>query len=373
MRRRWTWLAMLAIAVGLGIAPGPAYAYYARTGWGYVWANQASAAIGVSYTPSLQYQSNWYSSLVNTVTRWGAGYYIVRIAGGDAPEGAVLVTAYGTPADAPDRYCNVSDYSSAADSTIDVLLTVHCYRHDGSAIDSQFTLTYTISGTDALPGTGGYVFNDQPEATLGTPYWGDIYRQHNSAGGGNTITHWARGWYRVRMPNLGIGHPLGAVHVTAFSDTTIWCTNGDATINTDYSVSFDIFCRDHSGAAANTKFTATYATEGNVLLEATAQHPTAYVVARCPTEPCQGPSIQYSFDTNPSAASTMERFGPGRYIFHIPLDLSGGDVQVTAHTGAGTIAHRCTVGSWYWDQIVVYCFDAAGNPADSGLDVSFVR
>jgi hypothetical protein len=113
----------------------------------YVWANDATAAIGTAYVPSPLYSYNAVSrSGGNTVTRTATGTYTVtcRGVGGGAlfggatwgPGGHVQVTAYGSE-DAD--FCKVSSWGTGGQ---DFSATVRCYNRAGSPSDNRFDLLF---------------------------------------------------------------------------------------------------------------------------------------------------------------------------------------------------------------------------------------
>jgi hypothetical protein len=109
----------------------------------YLWANQASSAIGTAYTPSAPYSYNATGrAAANSVVRTAVGTYTVtcRGVGGGAPWGPgghVQVTAYGLE-DAD--YCKVGSWVTGG---ADFSATVRCYNHTGAASDSRFDLLFT--------------------------------------------------------------------------------------------------------------------------------------------------------------------------------------------------------------------------------------
>jgi len=114
----------------------------------YVWANTASSAIGVPYTPSTVYSYNAVGRAAgNTVTRTAIGTYTVTcrgvgggpLFGGSGTWGAgghVQVTAYGSE-DAD--YCKVQSWVSGG---ADFSATVRCYNSSGALSDNRFDLLF---------------------------------------------------------------------------------------------------------------------------------------------------------------------------------------------------------------------------------------
>jgi hypothetical protein len=114
----------------------------------YIWANQASSAIGAAYTPSNVYSYNAVGkATANSVTRTAVGTYTVtcRGVGGGAlfagatswgPGGHVQVTAYG--GEDADTCKVVSWVTGGADFSA----TVRCFNHAGAASDNRFDLLF---------------------------------------------------------------------------------------------------------------------------------------------------------------------------------------------------------------------------------------
>lgn len=108
----------------------------------YVWANNASPAVGVPYVPSTIYSYNAAGRAgANTVTKTGTGSYTVTckgVGGGAAwgPGGHVQVTAYGSE---NANYCKVVSWATGG---ADFAVTVRCYSPGGSLADTRFDLSF---------------------------------------------------------------------------------------------------------------------------------------------------------------------------------------------------------------------------------------
>lgn len=114
----------------------------------YVWANNASPAIGVPYTPSSIYSYNDVGrSAANSVTKTATGTYTVTcrgVGGGPlfggsgswGPGGHVQVTAYG--GEDADQCKVVSWVTGGADFSA----TVRCFNHQGVLSDNRFDLLF---------------------------------------------------------------------------------------------------------------------------------------------------------------------------------------------------------------------------------------
>jgi hypothetical protein len=179
-------------------------------GWGYVWADNPTAA---SYTPNLTYTGNPSNSPVS-ITRTGMGQYTVsfqNFGGHGQAGGNVQVTAYG----GYNEYCKVVNWNS---SGTDFLVNVHCFTPLGYPVDTRFDAQaiWPISRLQH-----GFAWADQPTAASYTPSSTYAY---NAAGGPITITRSGAGLYAVRFANLG-GHGVagGTVQVTAYGSDSAHC------------------------------------------------------------------------------------------------------------------------------------------------------
>ncbi len=114
----------------------------------YVWANEASRAIGSPYSPSAPYSYNAVGrAAANLVTRTAVGVYTVTCkgVGGGAlfggsgswgPGGHVQVTSYGGE-DAD--YCKIVSWGTGG---ADFTASVRCFNHAGALSDNRFDLLF---------------------------------------------------------------------------------------------------------------------------------------------------------------------------------------------------------------------------------------
>ncbi|CAL9639756.1 hypothetical protein [Streptomyces sp. enrichment culture] len=344
-------LMTLALTAGFfAVTPSPAQAAATR-GYAYVWANQPSAPLNTPYTPSGYYSRN-STGAVNSVVRTGVGQYTVRMPRLGLLGGTVHVTAYG----ATNHSCSVA-YWTPVGERLDV--HVRCFAASGYRADTYFSASYV--NTAYLGGRFGYVWADQPSSGSYTP---SLTYQFNSAGVRNTITSSGIGQYTVRLPS--IGSAAGHVQVTAYGDVAArckvvnWYPSGTAQM-------VNVRCFTLGGALRDTRFTLTY-TRGTGLLRTT---PAAYAWANQPTAASYVPSAAYQYN---SAGHTnrITRHGVGVYRVWTPgMPLGYGNVQVTAY---GADSRHCKVDHWTPSSgIQVRCLTASGSPADTYVDVSFVR
>jgi hypothetical protein len=319
--------------------------------WAYVWANQPAAA---SYTPSLTYQYNSVGGN-NTITRSGIGLYTVDMPGVGANTGTVAVTAYGSGSD----YCKVGAWWSAG---ADLSVTVRCFTSAGVATDSAFAAHYVR----AVPSMGpmGYVWANDPTDNAYLP---SAQYQFNSTGVDNDMIRLGLGSYRVRMP--GLTDPGGHVTVTAYGAGSEVC-RPELWFVLLGALWVDVQCFTAAGAAADTRFTATYVNDATVA--GLTGWPAGYVLADQPATDEYEPPAATQFNSS-GETNTVERTGAGAYRVVLPgVGSSGGHVQVTAYD---TGSNECKVLSWgpSGDDQVVYvrCYTTAGAAADTKFTASF--
>jgi hypothetical protein len=356
------------------VASALAVTYVARAdtaghGYGYVWAHDATSAIGVAYTPSLGYQAN-STGAQNTITRTGTGVYAVTFPGIGAL-GTATVSAYGTFGSDPDARCKIRNWVATSGSVATVL-TVLCYGRTGAAVDSQFTALYTFVAS--APTQSGYVWNDQPGSPLNRTITPSRTYQFNSAGATNTIVRTATGVYSVRLPR--IGHVKGDswhAAVTAYgnpaTDPSAFCSgNGD--LSTASAAIIQVTCVTAAGAAVNSNFTLTYVESNSLLLDPIGSHVAAYTNVGCDHSGGNiGPgscsiATTTGFSTNPSVDPTIEVLGQGEYAVHLSVPLDAGDVQLTTwFTASDPTRGRCKIVFWdSFDGVRVHCVDNNGAP-----------
>lgn len=355
MVRRWAWRAGLgAMAVALlgSVAAVGGVAQAATVGSGYVWANDPYAT---SYTPVPGYQYNT-SGGTNTVSRGGPGVYTVSMPGLGTSSGTVLVTAYG-----PDTtYCKVGRWYTNYPSTtlkIDVL----CFSVTGTPADSM----YTVSFTNRVGAVHAYLWADQ--ATAPARYEPNAAYQANYTGAKNTVQRYDVGRYGVRIPVDFTGY-FGAALVTAYGTGNQRCDTLPAGWDARPSPTmiWSVICRNPDGSPADSQFTLTYVSGGNVLGQPSGAGFSALVVGgrlRVSSEERDNDNEWYN---SANGHMTVTRLGTGRYAVNSPVDLSDGDVQVSLDHD-WTDGLQCKVSNWNpTDGIVVICFDKTGALTDGG-------
>jgi hypothetical protein len=361
-RKQLIWAVLLGGATVLTVVPLTGTADAATTtGSAYVWANDPTSG---SYTPATGYQSN-STGATNTITHDAGvtGAYTVHLPNLGSASGTVLVTAYGSSHDR----CKVASWGPVG-TRQDV--HVRCFTVSGAPDDTTFTMSYT----NKVGAGNSFVWADQPNTAQYTP---SSQYQANSAGGTGTVIRNSAGNYRVLLPTSDIG-VLFHAQVTAYGTGPEYCGiqslawSGQPSPHRDVSVR----CFAPSGAVADARFTLTTARAGNVLGQpvsfASDGYPTMYMLAAFPdsAESVDDDAGGTAF-AGGGGTITKDFLGTGRYAVHGPVDLSNGDVQVTAFGGSGD--QYCKVEGWTsTGGIRVDCFTGDGAPVDAQFEVAFV-
>jgi hypothetical protein len=212
----------------------------------------------------------------------------------------------------------------------------------------------------------GYVWADQPAAASYTP---SSFYQTNSKGGTNTITRTSPGRYSVNFPKLASPGNGGTVNVTAYGGSANACEVTGWGGNGADGILVGVLCTDTNGTPVDSYFDATYDVPA-------ARGKLGYVWANSPTAASYTPSAFYQFNSQ-GFSNTIDRFGTGSYVVHLPglgSAKSGGTVKVTAYGGS---ANRCKVTSWGPNgtgvDVGIQCYTAAGVPVDAYYTMTFVQ
>jgi hypothetical protein len=191
--------------------------------FGYLWANQASPALGVSYTPSASYA---YDSTGVTAQVWrqDVGVYMMTMGAVDAHypldhrDGVYQITAYNHN---PVR-CEVHGENDETPTPIGVF----CADQNGTPTDTRFSVTYahsvSLQGTGTVAANAHFsYFSDDPATWFGLGYW--------NSGGAPSITRFAAGRYRVSFPGLALlaGHAVAGARGNPFTYCLVawWSAN----------------------------------------------------------------------------------------------------------------------------------------------------
>ncbi|HEY3181299.1 MAG TPA: hypothetical protein VGJ77_00570 [Gaiellaceae bacterium] len=325
--------------------------------WGYVWANDATAA---SYTPNTQYQRNSTGAL-NTIERTGTGAYTVHFTKlGIYYGGTVDVTAYGSGSE----NCKVGSWGP---SLSDMRVYVRCFDAAGSPVDTQFAAAFTRPTSSSQ---FGYVWANNPSSASYTP---NSWYQFNSSGASNTVTHSSTGLYQVKFP--GIGGSGGTVKVTAYGYGNEYCkATSWSSFGSDVYV--NVACQTPTGVLDDAYFTATWHASIGLLGTLTdSSSERGYVWADQQSAASYTPSTSYQYNSD-GLTNTITRSATGTYQVTLPgLSTTRGHPEVTAYSPSGSTT-RCKIQNWGWsggdETVNVLCFDATGAAADSRYVLTFV-
>lgn len=377
VRTRFIYLSVIStvLAGSLVMAAQPAHAIPIWWhGAAYVWSNNSTSALGVPYTPSLSYQFNT-TGATNRITRLGTGWYEVRFPF-LGPLGTALVTAYGGTTDR----CKISHWTGVAGSvpnSTDTVLYVRCYTRTGNAVNSRFTASYTFPDAGEVP-RAAYLWNDQASAPLDTPYTPSLTYQYNSEGGTNTITRFDTGFYLVRL--AGLHGPITTprqlqvvAHGLPTADPSAYCEMNSSPIGDPPDVEYWVTCVTAAGTPIDSRFVLTYVESGNHILWPTASFPTAHIGVACGYGGSNNCHFSWPYDTNPSGSISFAELATGQYALYLPVDLTGGNVQVTTYWPTVLSRGRCGIAFWSPSAGVrINCFDHYGAPADATFVMGFV-
>ena len=227
----------------------------------------------------------------------------------------------------------------------------------------------------AVAGPGyGYLWLDDPAPTVGVEYTPTAFYQRNSTGARNTVTRRSTGSYDLYFPNLArFGTPM----VTAYGDSSERCKigswRGAAWPRSGTVVT--VRCTARTGAAVNTRFTATYAYATAASASSTGGG--AYLWSDRPAPSLDvpyTPNTAYQLNTT-GQQNTVTRLRTGYYVVRIEglSQLTGLVVVATggsAGTYCGTVAGKAAVTYFL---AYLQCSASDGQPADSAFALTFVE
>lgn len=315
--------------------------------YAYAWANQPLADF---YVPADRSSSNPGHGAV-TIRRNGVGDYTVRFEGLEdfgAGGGNVQVTANSaTPA-----RCKVATWLGEE-------IAVRCFDPFEYPMDTQFyvLVTRASEATSDL----AYAWADLPATAS---YTANPIYAHNPGGGDVTIERSGAGTYTVTFAGFGpTGLDSGNVIVTAQGTGSEHCKLDEWGPDTVY-----VRCFDSDGEPVDSRFTVLYTKRVGPVADL------FYVWANdAEAAALYEPDPEHSYDPTGGAISAV-RDGVGVYRVIFPgLDEStvaiDGNVQISAY---GSDSDTCRALGTTGDALNVYCFDAAGAPADSRFSALYV-
>lgn len=213
--------------------------------YAYLWANQASPAFDVPYTPSATYSYD-STGVAPQVWRQSVGVYMMVIGAVSAhypltdDDGVYQITAYGKNA----VRCEVHGENDETPPPIGVF----CKDANGVPADTRFSVTYAHSVS--IQGSGVAAANANWRHFADDPVGSWTIEGYWNTGGAPTLTRLAAGQYRVTFPGFLVvgghayagsrGDPSSYCHVAWWSWTTVdvHCFHNvtDTAVDSDFNV-----------------------------------------------------------------------------------------------------------------------------------------
>jgi hypothetical protein len=206
-------------------------------------------------------------------------------------------------------------------------------------VDGGLESTFTIDPTIYAK---GWVWADNPTATLDVPYTPHTFYQYNNRfdntskgvvtypAADNTVVRWGLGSYEVIFPNLGVRG--GVVHVSAYGGKhTCKVVRWNADLTPDLHVFVRCF-NPSNGANLNGRFTVLFYKDG----AKSRDYADAYVWADQESVSSYIPALEYNYNSR-GVNNRVQRIAPGQYGVTLPQMegrgglLGGGIIMVTAY------------------------------------------
>ncbi|YAF93990.1 MAG: hypothetical protein AB3A66_15295 [Nodularia sp. CChRGM 3473] len=210
-----------------------------------------------------------------------------------------------------------------------------------------------------------WVWANQPNTALNTPYTPDLNYQYNSTNATNQATRLEVGQYRVNFPGLGTAG--GTVHVSSYGGNhhckvVSWGSSGT-------TQQVRVNCFTPNGVLVNGRFTVLFYKESRRSTTWT----DAYLWADQPTTSSYTPTYQWN---SKRTINTASRFNTGTIRYQATLtslNVVGGTVLVTAY---GSGSERCKAVNWFPSGgntlVNVNCFNSSGNLVDTRYNLSYM-
>ncbi|MBV1910683.1 MAG: DUF5011 domain-containing protein [Kangiellaceae bacterium] len=301
---------------------------------GYAWANNSTSE---NYTPSSSYSYNSSNGEI-VAERIVTGSYSMQFVGLDFSSINAQVSAYNNSAN-----CRLTFWE-------DETVYVTCVDGSGTNVDSPYTVSISRSQQASAVETIAYLWADRPSNEDYTP--GAEY-SYNASGGEITISREVTGSYDITLADLELNS--GNIQVTGYS------SNAVCNIGSWGSELVRVNCYDSDENLVDSRFTL------NITDEITdTPNITAYAWADDASADSYTPDPSYSYNVT-GEAITATRSATGDYSIEFTgLDLSSGNVQVTAYNSQA----KCNVELWLNSSVSISCFDSSGAPVDSQYTVT---
>ncbi len=327
----------------------------------YLWNDQASAPLGVPYTPTTQYSYN-AKGLANSMTRTAVGTYVASF-GGMAKGTAAnkretfIVTPYGLFAT---TRCVVGGWF---DASANLNASVRCVNTAGAPADAQFTLLMVGSGS--LPGRNAFAWASQSSTATYTP---SALYSYTSSGGTMTLSRSSTGIYAA---DLAVPRPAGGrpetYLVSTYNDPDDQCTIGG------WSTLASVFCysRVGGGALSDAQYDILTLTQGRPGRRA------AFAFADNPHTASYTPSTFYSYSSSGGAIS-ITRGSAGNYTVNFAgLQKLTGHTETVMVSGYANGFFSCRVNNWSTTgtglAVSVSCVSVSGIPVDEFFTIAVLE
>jgi hypothetical protein len=355
---------------------------------GFVWLDQASRPVGEEYTPNRDYQFNqrfdyvgtpptrvFYPAADNTVTRLGAGRYLVRFPNFNVRDGVVHVTAYGG-----NHHCKVEKWRPVGVSVRELQVFVRCRNAANVLADGQFNVLFYKNGAMSDLYGHSYLLSDNPTTSFETPV-----NQYNSRAGSSSVRRlplagggFENGLYEVTLPGMALSSVKGGtVLVTAYGTSAAKC-KVEYWVASGSDIKVNVRCFVGS-RPSNTRFTLSYFEKPGTLAISVAedQNEAWYVWANTTPTPSrfyQSNSYGNPRTTTDATKATLTSLSTGRYRVTLP-GVKAFNKTTTQLTGYGSDSSYCNTVAWIPStgatDVTVQCYDASGSPADSKFDLLY--
>jgi hypothetical protein len=266
-------------------------------------------------------------------------------------------------------FCDAQGWGPSGTSEV---VTVRCFRYNGTPVFAPFVVLFTKSTGSAFPAgrAYGYVHFNPAKG---------IVASFNSAGRANAVSHVANGVWVVKMPRLGTAAIAGGVQVTAADPTgPAKCTLGRWVSKPTVQI-FEVRCYHPGVVPLNTGWTISYQRKRSITGGGLPGTPTLYAytantmpLAFDPYSP--PPPLDYN---SAGGINTIQKAGTGEsFVQFSRVGVLQDAVLVTGwQIGAGFCNLNSLWSTGAAGPVVivqdVVCYDASGVNIDHKSLVSY--
>ncbi|RBQ13929.1 hypothetical protein DP939_43350 [Spongiactinospora rosea] len=342
--------------------------------WGYVYMNRATPAEAPLGVPTLLDNAFQWSTAATgsgwagVVTHLATGEYEVRLPGLGGAGGITHVTPFRT--NNTGRVCAVRQYRRDG---ADQVIRVGCADRNGAPADWWFTLFYAAPAT----GQGPYA-TLRYEAPGGTASLPMVVNDgtYNSAGRVNRVIREGVGRYRAVLTGTAFAADDGHVQVSQYGSGAPAHCNAHARTPVGDGLDVSITCHAVTSSATpqpvDTPWLLSYVARAGLHGDRTI--PAAY--AQITGDPAHLVDSSRSWSSTGQSPAAV-RLGTGNYrVSWETVGKYGGSVQITGTGSDGSSCHLGNIGDYAAPPRVaidIWCYNAAGLPADAPFAVAYVR